>query len=106
VIHWDYDDGQTTQSGPDVPIAPTLNGAPRSLAPYKTENLTQLSNELAGAKNSNVHTLEVVVSDRGFVSGGEPLNQAPNSGGLTATLRWTVTFVTRGTTCDVNICNE
>jgi hypothetical protein len=101
---WDYDSGQPLQ-GPDVTIPPTVNGAARSLASYPVRQLTQLATELSSVTSGNVHTLQVIVSDRGFVSGGQQPDQTPQSGGLTATLRWTVTFVTRGTSCDtLSLC--
>lgn len=101
---WDYDQGHTESHTDNIKIVPALNGAARAPAVYTTEDLKQLSSELAGSASSSVHTLEVVVSDRDFDSSGTPLNQAPAAGGLTTSLRWTVRFVTRAATCDVRTC--
>lgn len=106
---WDYDAGSTVPVTLVQPISPsTVSSVPRQDAAYRIPNLHDLLFDQLQSNPNSVHTLQVLISDRPYSSDSSqtPINQVPESGGLTTTLRWTVKFITRGTRCDVTICSE
>jgi hypothetical protein len=100
---WDYDpNGNTTiANDPSDAIEPPKNGELRAYMPYSLTPSVTFST-LTGANTTETHSLEVVVTDRGWstVAGQAPVNQALGADGLSVTYRWTVNFIQRGTTCD------
>ena len=104
--YWDYDQTQLL-AFESAAIAPPASGAVRLAAAYEITNVAQLKTQLI-ANKTDVHTLQVLVSDRPFETGttAPPIEQVTK--GLTTSESWTVEFVNDHTTCDTagNLCTK
>ena len=97
----DYDDGNIDPIG--FFDAPPAGGSFRSPINYPLDLQQRFPRQ---SDEGTTHTLDVVLSDRGFADSGQPLNRSVPAGAGVSTFRWTVKLERRGTRCDdvQNIC--